>query len=113
VAPFLKGTTYTFFVRQVAYSATSWKLDDFFAALFDFCFPADYISHQRKKLENLLQGQKLVKEYISELIEMFSIIRIIHEHTHVTTLWFSLRPTIQQGLWKDCLNPETSSWEDV
>ncbi|KAF9489191.1 hypothetical protein BDN71DRAFT_1367317, partial [Pleurotus eryngii] len=110
---FLKGTAYTFFIRQIAYSATSWKLGDFFTALFDFCFPADYISRQRKKLENLLQGPKLIKEYISKLIEMFSIIGITHERTRITTLWFSLRPTIQQGLWKDHLNPETSSWNDV
>ncbi|KAF9499141.1 hypothetical protein BDN71DRAFT_1384384, partial [Pleurotus eryngii] len=75
-----------------------WTLDKFFTSLFDYCFPTNYISKQRKKLKNLYQNGKTVKEYVSELIELFTIIGEISERDKVNTLWFGLRSSIQQDL---------------
>ncbi|KAF4565677.1 hypothetical protein EYR36_002255 [Pleurotus pulmonarius] len=110
---YLQGTAYTFYIRQVAFNASEWTLDTFFTSLFDYCFPTNYISKQRKKLKNLYQNGKTVKEYVSELVELFTIIGEISERDKVNTLWFGLRSSIQQDLWKDRRNPETSSWQDV
>ncbi|KAF9491806.1 hypothetical protein BDN71DRAFT_1397751, partial [Pleurotus eryngii] len=110
---YLQGTAYTFYIRQVAFNASEWTLNMFFTSLFDYCFPTNYISKQQKKLKNLYQNGKTVKEYVSELIELFTIIGEISERDKVNILWFGLRSSIQQDLWKDRRNPETSSWEDV
>ncbi|KAF9498921.1 hypothetical protein BDN71DRAFT_1385091, partial [Pleurotus eryngii] len=107
LAHYLQGHVYTFYIQQVAFNSEMWTLDAFFTAHFDFCFPTNYISKQCKKLKNLYQNDKTVKEYISELIELHTIIGEISEWDKVNTLWFSLRPAIQQDLWCDRHNPET------
>ncbi|KAF7422285.1 hypothetical protein PC9H_010441 [Pleurotus ostreatus] len=88
-------------------------MDAFFTALFNFCFPTNYVSKQQKHLRNLYQNEKTVKEYVSELIELFSIIGQTLERDRVNKLWFGLRASIQQDLWRDRRNPETSSWDEV
>ncbi|KAG9221532.1 hypothetical protein CCMSSC00406_0009355 [Pleurotus cornucopiae] len=113
LARYLQGQAYTFFVRQVSFRASEWTMDAFFTALFDFCFPTNYVSKQRKHLRNLYQNDKTVKEYVSELIELFSIIGQTLERDRVNKLWFGLRASIQQDLWRDRRNPETSSWNEV
>ncbi|KAF9489277.1 hypothetical protein BDN71DRAFT_1435517 [Pleurotus eryngii] len=64
---------------QVAFNASEWMLNEFFTSLFDYCFPTNYILKQRKKLKTLYQNGKTVKEYVSELIELFTIIGEISE----------------------------------
>ncbi|KAF9493428.1 hypothetical protein BDN71DRAFT_1394985, partial [Pleurotus eryngii] len=101
LSQYLQGQAYTFYVRQVTFNSSEWTLDAFFTSLFDFCFPTNYISKQRKQLKNLYQNSKTVKEYISELIELYTIIGETAERDKVNTLWFGLRSTIQQDLWRD------------
>ncbi|KAJ8481441.1 hypothetical protein ONZ45_g15313 [Pleurotus djamor] len=113
VGRFLTGKAYTFYMRQVAYDARRWTLDEFFTALFNYCFPADYVSKQRRRLQKLYQHEKKVKEYTSELIELFTIIGMTDERERVNKLWNGLRFDIQKDLWKDRLNPETASWDKV
>ncbi|KAF9487160.1 hypothetical protein BDN71DRAFT_1355813, partial [Pleurotus eryngii] len=92
---------------------SEWTMDAFFTALFDFCFPTNYVLKQHKHLQNLYQNDKTVKEYVSELIELFSIIGQTLECNRVNKLWFGLQSSIQQDLWRDHQNPETSSWDEV
>ncbi|KAF9500805.1 hypothetical protein BDN71DRAFT_1375515, partial [Pleurotus eryngii] len=113
VAQYLQGNAYTFYVQQVAFNVEEWPLDRYFTEMFDFCFPMNYVSKQRKVLKGKYQNNKTVKEYVSELIEMFTIIGQIPKWEQVNKLWFSLWSTIQQDLWRDSWNPETSSWEEV
>ena len=37
----------------------------------------------------------------------------VSEHEHVLKFWNAACPIIQKGLWRDNLNPETSSWDKV
>lgn len=52
-------------------------------------------------------------EYTHELHELFNMIGNVPERDRVLKFWNETRPSIQKGLWRDNLNPETSSWDRV
>jgi hypothetical protein len=95
---FLTDETYTFYTR------------DFFKALFDHVFPVNFRLKQHKKLDKFYQNSKTVKTYIAELAELFTSIGFSDNRKRVHKLWKGLRHDIHKELWKEKLNPETSSW---
>ena len=66
-----------------------------------------------RKLDWTYQNEKSVSEYAHELEELFNMIGSIDEHEQVIKFWKGSRPTIQQALWRDGLNPDISSWDEV
>ncbi|KAJ6530119.1 hypothetical protein B0H19DRAFT_1273788 [Mycena capillaripes] len=64
---FLKGKAYDFFTQKVAMDPSSWRLKDFFEAMFNYCFPLDFRQEQKAKLRRTFQNQKTVDEYIHDL----------------------------------------------
>ena len=46
---------------------------------------------------------------MSELNELWNLIRDVSERDQVIKLWHGFNPYIQTDLWKDKLNPEKSS----
>ena len=52
-------------------------------------------------------------EYTHELHELFNMIGNVPERDRVLKFWNGTCPSIQKGLWRDNLNPETSSWDRV
>ncbi|RDB15248.1 hypothetical protein Hypma_004761 [Hypsizygus marmoreus] len=113
ICNFLEGKAYTFYTREVSYQPEKWALKKFFKNLFDYCFPVDFRSQQRKKLLRCYQNDRNVKEYVSELTELFTTIGFISKREKVNKLWYGLRPVLQKALWKERLNPETSKWSTV
>lgn len=89
------------------------EVDDFFRALFNYIFPIDYLVELRLKLDRARQRDKSVNEYVHELTELFNMIGTVSERDKVNKFWISCNPTIRQGLWRDSLNPNLSSWNDV
>src|SRR5271170_5599913 len=68
----------------------------------------------RKKLNRCYQGDnKTITEYAYELQELFNMIGAIPEHEKVIKFWYGVKPIIQKGLWRDNLNPDVSTWEEV
>ncbi|KAJ3565670.1 hypothetical protein NP233_g7487 [Leucocoprinus birnbaumii] len=113
VANFLKGRAYTFYTREVSINLKKWNLEKFFTELFNYCFPANFKAIQRRKLENCRQGNRPVKEYASQLNELFTTVGHTDRRSKVHKLWNGFRPEIQKALWKDKLNPEKSSYKSV
>ncbi|RXW16452.1 hypothetical protein EST38_g9404 [Candolleomyces aberdarensis] len=108
---FMGGKAYTFYTREVSFSKKKWELKKFFRELFNYCFPVDFRMRQRKKLNRCFQNDKSVKEYASELNELFVTIGFSDKREPVHKPWTGLRPSLQKALWIDKLNPETSSWK--
>lgn len=90
-----------------------WDLPKFFEELFDYCFPIDYHMEQRLRLKWCFQNDKKVSTYVHELEELYNMIGAVDERGKVVKLWYGLRGAIQEGLWQDFLNPETSTWLEV
>ncbi|KAF9458431.1 hypothetical protein BDZ94DRAFT_1313264 [Collybia nuda] len=50
---FLSGRARTFYIQRISLDTFKWDLREFFVALFDYCFPLDYINRQRSILDML------------------------------------------------------------
>ena len=110
---YLTGKAYDFYTQRVSSNEDDWTLRQFYDELFNFCFPIDYRMRLRKDLARCHQNEKSVSEYTHELYELFNMIGDIPERDRVLKFWNGARSTIQKGLWRDNLNPETSSWDLV
>ncbi|RDB15757.1 hypothetical protein Hypma_003696 [Hypsizygus marmoreus] len=110
---YLKGKAYDFYTRKVSASVSQWSLREFFGEMFNYCFPIDYRIKQREKLRRCFQNDKSVSEYVDELEELYTMIGVSNEREKVVKLWNGLRTEIQKALWRERLNPELSTWEQV
>ena len=114
VAYHLEGKAYDFYMQKVADDEDSWTLHDFYVELFNYCFPIDYRMQMRKKLNRCYQGDnKTITEYVYELQELFNMIGAIPDQEKVIKFWYGVKPIIQKGLWRDNLNPDISTWNEV
>jgi hypothetical protein len=87
----LKGKAYDFYTQEiVTKGAYSWSLEDFFKAMFNYCFPIDYRECQRERLQKAFQNRRSVSEYSYEIEEICNMIRLINEHEKVSTFWHGL-----------------------
>ncbi|KIK50945.1 hypothetical protein GYMLUDRAFT_141718, partial [Collybiopsis luxurians FD-317 M1] len=59
------------------------------------------------------QNDKSVQEYLAELDDLFNTIGLLDEREKVHKLWSGLTKKIQKGLWREKLNPEISSYDEV
>ncbi|KIJ60873.1 hypothetical protein HYDPIDRAFT_46246, partial [Hydnomerulius pinastri MD-312] len=105
---FLKGKAHEFYIREVSNDPYSWRLREFFVGMFNYCFPINYRTKQRHKLTNCFQRNRSVRDYLSELNELWNLIGDVSERDKVMKLWEGLNKYLQAELWKSHLNPETS-----
>lgn len=110
---YLTDKAYDYYTQKVALNNDQWTLTSFFEGLFNYCFPLSFRSDQRKRLRRTFQNDKTVSAYVHEIEEIFNLIGNITQRDKIIKLWDGLKPSIQQGLWKDHYNPETSSWDEV
>ncbi|KZT28189.1 hypothetical protein NEOLEDRAFT_1044004, partial [Neolentinus lepideus HHB14362 ss-1] len=113
IAHYLSGRALDFYTRSVSMNPTEWELDQFFSELFNYCFPIDFRRKMRQKLKRCFQNDRSVREYVFELTELYNMIGVDGERDKVVKLWDGLNKDIQAELWRNKLNPETSSWEEV
>jgi len=110
---YMTDTAYDYWINKVADDFRSSRLQDFFEGLFNYVFPVNYRSQQRTKLMRFHQNNKKVAQYVHELEELFSMVGSIGKREKVVKLWRGLRPSIQQGLYRDGLNEEVLQWDHV
>ena len=67
----------------------------------------------RKTLARCHQNERSIAEYTHELSELFNMVGNVPERDKVLKFWNGARLVIQKGLWRDNLNPEISSWDQV
>ena len=110
---YLSGKAYDFYTQRVASNEEEWSLRDFYNELFNYCFPVDYRMQIRRTLARCHQNERSVSEYTHELHELFNMIGDISERDQVLKFWNGARTGIQKELWRNNLNPEISSWNQV
>ncbi|KAF9257610.1 hypothetical protein L218DRAFT_807571, partial [Marasmius fiardii PR-910] len=110
---FLCGRALSFFLQKVANNHKHWKLLEFVKALFNFCFPLNYRSQQRKKLQRCYQNTRSVLEYTYELEMLFNLVGSSSKRKHVIKLWDGFNAHIRRELHREKLNKEVDSWNDI
>ena len=104
---YLTGKVYEFYLREVSDKLYQWTMADFFRELFNSCFPIDFRIKQREKLRRIYQNDRTVREFVSELHELWNLIGDVSKREQVMKLWFGFNSYLQAELWRDKLNPES------
>ncbi|KIK51076.1 hypothetical protein GYMLUDRAFT_181906, partial [Collybiopsis luxurians FD-317 M1] len=113
LSKYLSGRAYQFYLTTVADDPFSWKIHKFFTELYNYCFPVTYRLDQRRKLNRCFQNKKSVREHLAQLNDLFNTVGIIDEREKAHKLWSSLNKNIQKGLWREKLNPEISTYDEI
>ncbi|KAJ2930155.1 hypothetical protein H1R20_g6929, partial [Candolleomyces eurysporus] len=67
-ALFIKETAYDWYIREVAANVDVWKLEEYFYAMYDHCFPVDFKEKQQAKLERYEQRGLTVRDMTLEVV---------------------------------------------
>lgn len=111
---FLTGKAYQFFIHKVSGNhPEKWRMRTFFTELFNYCFNQHYRKRMLERLKDLVQGSKVVQEYIHEFEEIAQQVGIISSKDRVYRLWHGFRLGIQGDLYSQKLDPFHSSWNEV
>ncbi|KAL0565824.1 hypothetical protein V5O48_016195 [Marasmius crinis-equi] len=113
ISKYLTGRAYQFYLSVVANAPFDWRIQQFFTEIYNYCFPLTYRLDQRKKLKRSFQNEKPVRDYLAELNDLFNTVGLIDEREKVHKLWSGLTKKIQKGLWREKLNPEISTYDEV
>ncbi|KAJ3782126.1 hypothetical protein GGU10DRAFT_378874, partial [Lentinula aff. detonsa] len=110
---FLKGKAYTFFERVCGENASEWTLKKFYEKLYDFVFPIDFRTEQRRKLVNLQQRNRRVRDHVGIFNDLCNTAGTLDERHKVIFLWDSFDSLITKGLLRMGHTPEMSTLESI
>ncbi|KAG6874962.1 hypothetical protein C0992_005778 [Termitomyces sp. T32_za158] len=113
LSEFLTGKAYIFYTQRVSINPEKWDLQKFLTELFNYCFPIDFRNQQRTKLNNFSQGTRSVREYVSDLEELFTIVGADSKRAKVVKLFNGFCALIRKALLREHLNPEVTSWKTM
>ncbi|EMD40986.1 hypothetical protein CERSUDRAFT_91737 [Gelatoporia subvermispora B] len=94
---FLTDKAYEFYVNTVSRNSRSWTLRKFFVGLFNYCFPIDFRTRTREKLDRFKQSDRTVREYVHQLETMFLTAGVLSKQDKNNTV-SSDRPGQAPGL---------------
>ncbi|KAJ7613850.1 hypothetical protein DFH06DRAFT_1344403 [Mycena polygramma] len=109
----LTGKAKKFYKNKVSRDASKWTLQQFFVELFNHCFPLDLCLQQRERLDNCLQNDKSVAEHVLEFEESYLMIGLPDDQEKIVKLFLSFDPDVQKEMYRQGIDPETSSWDKV
>ncbi|KAJ7457026.1 hypothetical protein FB451DRAFT_1047817, partial [Mycena latifolia] len=113
VSYYLDGRALDFYNQVVEPDDESWALEKFFVELFEFCFPADFRIKQRKRLDRCYQGSKDVAAHVAEWSAIYNTIGLEETQEKVVKLFNSFNQAIQGEIYRDKIDAEVATWEQV
>jgi hypothetical protein len=113
ISRYLVGKAYKYYEQKYSLNPAGHNVREFFTDLFSHCFPPNFKSDLREKLYATSQGNRKVRDFVYELIQMFTLLGEDNERTRVIHLWDGLRPHLREGLLTNRYHKETSSWDEV
>ncbi|KAF9029271.1 hypothetical protein BDZ89DRAFT_884136, partial [Hymenopellis radicata] len=113
VSRYLEGKARRYYDRVVQREYWRWELTDFFRAMFNYCFPKDFLTDVRSKIDGCYQGSRTVRDYAYELQDYYHIIDDESERSQVLRLHKGFRTKIRSELKLRGYHPETCDWETI
>src|SRR6266478_9732079 len=93
---YVTGTARTFYSLHVAGRPDKWTYSNIFPAIFDYCFPKDFMKKLRVKWNNLTQGSRCVQEYVREIELISRKFPEMSERTVVLKFWDGLDSELRE-----------------
>lgn len=93
---YVTGDAKMFYLKYVAGRADEWNYQTIFPAIFDYCFPKDFMKRLRIKWNNLAQGKRRVRDYLREIEMIARKFGEMSERTLVLKFWDGLDPELRE-----------------
>ncbi|KAJ7912832.1 hypothetical protein B0H13DRAFT_2473677 [Mycena leptocephala] len=87
VSKYLGGRALDWYMREGAKAPHKWTLNRFYEALFNYCFPVDFRSIQRKKFQTYEQRSQGIQEYRTNLETLANSVGDITSRQLVVQFW--------------------------
>ncbi|KAK7024287.1 hypothetical protein VNI00_016411 [Paramarasmius palmivorus] len=110
---FLRGKALSFFIQKVSRNHSRWTLVEFAKGLFNFCFPLNYRSQQRAKLDECRQGSRSVLEYAYEFEMLNNLVGTTSKREMAIKFWDGLHARIRRELHREKKNKEIHSYDEI
>ncbi|KIY66433.1 hypothetical protein CYLTODRAFT_335751, partial [Cylindrobasidium torrendii FP15055 ss-10] len=111
---FLRGSAEDWYISHVSGNPYEWRLNEFFTALYNYCFPATFRQEQRRKLARTMQGDLPIKKHTMRLEELFNSAGVTDEKEKTLKLWDSLRPKLARALmYRYEILPDTTTYNEI
>ncbi|KZV91234.1 hypothetical protein EXIGLDRAFT_578761, partial [Exidia glandulosa HHB12029] len=96
-----------FYMNEVAGREQDWTRDRLFIELYNYCFPADFRSRQRKRFDTFEQRSLTVKDYLAKLRSIADSIGDITDAQFGTRFLSGMKPELAKRCEIEGLNGET------
>ena len=112
---YLTGRAYKFFEQDILQKGIKYTLTDYFAALFDYIFPADFRMQQRDKFDVYYQGNLSVVDFLRRLQDLADTVGDLDDADVVLAFWRRCKPYLKAELTRAGYEPSelTSSELEV
>ncbi|KAF8579439.1 hypothetical protein K439DRAFT_1254721, partial [Ramaria rubella] len=110
---YVKGHTYTFFELEIMTAGQQWELKRFFEELFNYCFPPNFRSAQRRRLASFMQRELPIRDYAHQIQALLNSIGDISERQLTVYFWNSAQREIQERWATEKFNPEFSTFSEL
>jgi hypothetical protein len=102
---YLTGKAYKFFEQDILQKEKKYNLTEYFAALFDYIFPADFRMQQRDKFDVYYQGHLSAVDYLRRLQDLADTVGDLSDADIVLAFWRRCQPYIRSELTRDGYEP--------
>jgi len=102
---YLTGRAYKFFEQDILQKGKKYSLTEYFAALFDYIFPADFRMQQRDKFDLYYQGNLSVVDYLRRLQDLADTVGDLNDNDVVLAFWRRCQPYLRSELTRTGYEP--------
>ena len=113
MSEYVTGTAKMFYLKHVANRADEWTYATLFPAIFDYCFPKDFLKRLRAKWSTFTQGKLRVREYVRELELMARKFNEMNERSLILKFWEGLNSELREIMIIMKIDPEINDINDV
>ncbi|OSD01905.1 hypothetical protein PYCCODRAFT_1354674, partial [Trametes coccinea BRFM310] len=110
---FMKGDAGRFFMRHVSTNQEEWTVKRLYGALFDYCFPTDYKTRLRSRLERSAQGRSNVRDFVRDIQQLAVRFPDVTDFQLVQIFWKGLNTHLRVYLIEKGLNPEKTKLDKL
>ncbi|KAI0066380.1 hypothetical protein BV25DRAFT_1797254, partial [Artomyces pyxidatus] len=102
-----------FYMKYVSKRIADWTVEEFYQAVFNYCFPTDFKNRLRKQLMSAKQGKDDVGDFVQELETLGNRFPDITNDQMVRIFWDGLQQYLRLYLIEQGLDPEVTPLETM
>lgn len=113
MSEYLLGNVETFYLKYTMGRMDKWTFTTLFSAMFDYCFPKDFMKHLHIKWNNLTQGKKHIQKYGCKIKPVNRKFSEMSECAMVLKFWDGLNSELHEIMALLKANPEIDDLNEI